>query len=121
MLGLKLDSGPGRSGTGLLPVGDDGRAPDDYSKFGVAAKVRVSKTEVKVGTQLLKYPTIASSTGRILPQTFQGGVLTSKELDGLTLTYARIDRTTKRDYAHSEAMSLVNKNRRFSGAPVPTT
>ena len=117
MLGLKLDSGPGRSGTGLLPVGDDGRAPDDYSKFGVAAKVRVSKTEVKVGTQLLKYPTIASSTGRILPQTFQGGVLTSKELDGLTLTYARIDRTTKRDYAHSEAMSLVNKNRRFSGAP----
>lgn len=117
MLGLKLDSGPGRSGTGLLPVGNDGRAPDQYSKFGLTAKARLSKTELKIGTQLLKYPTIASSTGRILPQTFQGGVLTSKELDSLTFTYAQIDRTTKRDYSHTEAMSLVNKNRRFSGTP----
>ncbi|MDP9712065.1 UNVERIFIED_ORG: hypothetical protein J2X80_004166 [Pseudomonas fluorescens] len=117
MLGLKLDSSPERSGTGLLPVGDDGRAPDQYSKFGLSAKARLSKTEVKIGTQLLKYPTIASSTGRILPQTFQGGVLTSKELDALTFTYAQIDRTTRRDYSHSEAMSLVNKNRRFSGTP----
>lgn len=117
MLGLKLDSGPGRSGTGLLPVGEDGRAPDQYSKFGITAKARLSKTELKIGTQLLKYPTIASSTGRILPQTFQGGVLTSKELDSLTFTYAQIDRTTKRDYSHTEAMSLVNKNRRFSGTP----
>lgn len=117
MLGLKLDSSAGRSGTGLLPVGDDGRAPDAYSKFGVAGKVRLSKTELKLGTQLLKYPIIASSTGRILPQTFQGGVLTSKELDRLTFTYAQIDRTTRRDYSHTEAMSLVNKNRRFSGTP----
>ncbi|MFK3725929.1 OprD family porin [Pseudomonas monteilii] len=117
MLGLKLDSSPGRSGTGLLPVGEDGRAPDQYSKFGLTAKARLSKTELRIGTQLLKYPTIASSTGRILPQTFQGGVLTSKELDSLTFTYAQIDRTTRRDYSHGEAMSLVNKNRRFSGTP----
>ncbi|OLS63708.1 Porin-like protein NicP precursor [Pseudomonas putida] len=105
MLRLKLDSSAGRSGTGLLPVGDDGRVSDEYSKFGVAGKVRLSKTELKIGTQLLKYPTIASSTGRILPQTFQGGVLTSKELDNLTFTYAQINRTTKRDYSHSEAWS----------------
>ncbi|PYB78813.1 outer membrane porin, OprD family [Pseudomonas sp. LB-090624] len=117
MLGLKLDSSPGRSGTGLLPVADDGQAPDQYSKFGVTGKARLSNTELKIGTQLLKYPTIASSTGRILPQTFQGGVLTSKELDSLTLTYAQINRTTKRDYSHSEAMSLVNKNGRFRGTP----
>lgn len=117
MLGIKLASSPDRSGTGLLPVGADGRAPDEYSKFGLTAKARLSKTELKIGTQLLKYPTIASSTGRILPQTFQGGVLTSKEFDRLTFTYAQIDRTTRRDYPHSEALSLVNKNRRFSGTP----
>lgn len=117
MLGLKLDSSAGRSGTGLLPVGNDGRAPDEYSKFGFTAKARLSKTELKIGTQLLKYPTIASSSGRILPQTFQGGVITSKELVSLTFTYAQIDRTTKRDYSHSEAMSLVNKNGRFRGTP----
>lgn len=117
MVGLKLDSSPGRSGTGLLPVGDAGRAPDQYSKFGVAVKAKVSKTEIKVGEMLLKYPTIASSTGRILPQTFQAGIATSKEIDGLTFTVGEINRTTLRDYSHNQALTLVNKNRRFSAAP----
>jgi hypothetical protein len=49
MLGLKLDSGPDRQNTGLLPVGDE-RAPDDYSKLGLTGKVRVSKSTLKVGT-----------------------------------------------------------------------
>ena len=40
MLGVKLDSGRGRSGTGLLPKDSDGRAPDTYSKLGLTAKVR---------------------------------------------------------------------------------
>src|SRR5690606_14753805 len=31
LLGVKLDSGGGRDGTGLLPVGDSGKAADDYS------------------------------------------------------------------------------------------
>ncbi|EJM03049.1 outer membrane porin, OprD family [Pseudomonas sp. GM102] len=117
MLGLKLDSSPDRSGTGLLPVGHDGRAPDQYSKFGLAAKVRVSKSELKVGTQILKYPTIASSTGRILPQTFQAGILTAKELDNLTFTFGDINRTTLRDYSHNQSLTLVNKNKRFSSTP----
>ena len=39
MLGLKLDSGPGRAGTGLLPVQDDGGVPDDYSKAGGTLKL----------------------------------------------------------------------------------
>lgn len=117
MLGIKLDSAPDRSGTGLLPVGKDGQAPDDYSKFGVAAKVKVSKTELKVGTQILKYPIIASSTGRILPQTFQGGILTAKELDNFTLTLGDINRTTLRDYSHNQSLTLVNKNKRFKAAP----
>ncbi|WP_141766108.1 OprD family outer membrane porin, partial [Pseudomonas sp. HMSC75E02] len=36
VLGLKLDSSPERTNSGLLPVGGDGRAPDDYSRLGVA-------------------------------------------------------------------------------------
>lgn len=117
MLGLKLDSAPDRSGTGLLPVGHDGSAPDQYSKFGVAAKAKVSKTEFKIGEMLLKYPVIASSTGRILPQTFQGGVLTSKELDNFTFTFGDINRTTLRDYSHNQPLTLVNKNKRFNATP----
>ncbi|MDU3096446.1 MAG: OprD family outer membrane porin [Bradyrhizobium sp.] len=40
MLGLKLDSSPDRTGTGLLPTHDDGRAADEYSKLGLTAKLK---------------------------------------------------------------------------------
>ena len=36
LLGLKLDSSPDRVNTGLLPVQDDGRAANDYSRLGAA-------------------------------------------------------------------------------------
>ncbi len=47
MLGLKLDSGKGRAGTGLFPTGSDGRSQDDYSKGGGAVKFRISDTVLK--------------------------------------------------------------------------
>ncbi|MFP3589610.1 OprD family outer membrane porin, partial [Paraburkholderia sp. SIMBA_055] len=40
MLGIKLDSSPDRSGSGLLPVHDDGRAADEFSRLGLTAKVK---------------------------------------------------------------------------------
>src|SRR5690606_16628595 len=51
MLGLKLDSGKGRAGTGLFPEGSDGRSQDDYSEGGAAVKFRISDTVLKVGNQ----------------------------------------------------------------------
>ena len=39
-LGIKLDSSRDRSGTGLLPVGGDGRAPDEYSRMGWHSRQR---------------------------------------------------------------------------------
>src|SRR5690606_20944653 len=48
LLGVKLDSGPDRQNTGLLPVGDD-KAPDEYSQLGATAKARYSKTTLRVG------------------------------------------------------------------------
>src|SRR5690606_5065970 len=35
MLGIKLDSGRGRSGTDLLPVGEDGSTPNEFSRLGL--------------------------------------------------------------------------------------
>jgi hypothetical protein len=51
LLGVKLDSGKGRAGTGLFPTGSDGRSQDDYSKGGGAVKFRISDTVLKVGDQ----------------------------------------------------------------------
>lgn len=116
MVGLKLDSSPDRTGTGLLPVHDDGRAPDEYSKAGLTAKARVSKTELKVGTLIPKLPTLQSNFGRLLPQTFRGGMLESREWDGLELIGGHLDQTTDRDTTGAQGLSINNKNRRFSGS-----
>lgn len=116
MLGIKLDSSPDRTGTGLLPVHDDGRAADEFSRLGLTAKVKVSQSELKYGTLIPKLPTVQANTGRILPQTLEGGLLTSKEIDGLTITGARFDRMTDRDSTDAQKITLNNKNRRFVGS-----
>lgn len=45
LLGVKLDSSPGRSGTELLPVSaSSGRAADEYSRLAPTAKIRAGKS-----------------------------------------------------------------------------
>ncbi|AZD21885.1 Outer membrane low permeability porin OccK1/OpdK [Pseudomonas chlororaphis subsp. aurantiaca] len=83
MFGVKLDSGRGTSGSELLPVHDDGRAADNYGRAGVAAKMRISATELKVGELLPDIPLLRYDDGRLLPQTFRGAMLDSREIAGL--------------------------------------
>ena len=89
MLGLKLDSGKGRAGTGLFPVGSDGRAQDDYSKGGGAVKFRISDTVLKVGDQFTALPVFATDDSRLLPEMAEGALITSNEIKGLTLNAGR--------------------------------
>ena len=115
MLGIKLDSSPDRTGTGLLPTHDDGKAADEYAKLGLTGKVKVSKTELKIGTLIPELPTLQPNDGRILPQTFEGGLLTSQEFKGLTFTGGRLDKAKDRDDTNWEDLALNNKNGRFGG------
>ena len=93
LLGVKLDSSPDRSGTGLLKRDrETGRAQDDYGEAGITAKLRASKSTLKIGTLTPKLPVIMPNDSRLLPQTFQGGALNSMEIDGLTLRGAHLDR-----------------------------
>lgn len=85
MFGVKLDSGRGTSGSELLPVHGDGRAADNYGRAGVAAKMRISATELKVGELLPDIPLLRYDDGRLLPQTFRGAMLDSREIVGLGL------------------------------------
>ena len=115
MMGIKLDSSPDRTGTGLLPTHDDGKAADEYSKLGLTGKVKVSKTELKIGTLIPELPTLQPNDGRILPQTFEGGLLTSQEIKGLTFTGGRLDKAMDRNDTNWEDLALNNKNGRFGG------
>jgi hypothetical protein len=102
LLGLKLDAGgdgdtsDSRKPGQLFPLDSDGKARDDYSKGGVTAKVRVSKTEGRLGTLQPKLPVVTFNDGRLLPQLFDGGQITSNEIDNLTLTAGQLEHTKTR-------------------------
>lgn len=106
LLGVKLDSGRGRSGTGLLPVHDDGRAADEFASAGITAKARLAKTTLKYGTLLPKTPVLIYNDARLLPQTYQGAQVTSADIDNLTLTGGHLDRFKLRDSSDSVPLVL---------------
>ncbi|MFZ5957140.1 OprD family porin [Pseudomonas knackmussii] len=115
MLGLKLDSSPDRTGTGLLPTHDDGRAADEYSKLGLTAKFKVSKSELKLGSLIPDLPTLQPNDSRLFPQTFEGGLLESRDLPGLDFTGGRLEKAKDRDSTDFQDLALNNKNKRFLG------
>ncbi len=117
MLGIKLDSGPGRTGTGLLSFDSASReVNDEYSKFGVAAKARISRSELQVGTLQPTLPVALANTMRLFPPLLEGAYFKSQEIDGLTLHAASFDRITLRDSTNSEHFTISSPNRRFNGA-----
>lgn len=85
LLGLKLDSGGGTSGTSLLPLNSQQRAEDSYSAAGAALKLRAFDTELKVGDLFPITPVFRRGDGRLLPQSFRGVSLRSTAIDDLTL------------------------------------
>lgn len=108
LLGVKLDGGDGTAGTGLLSPDRSGGSQDEYSHITYAAKARISKSTLKVGDLQLKNMAIASSDSRLLPQTFQGGQITSLEVDGLTLDAGYLNRVNNRNSTDNEVMTLSN-------------
>ncbi|MBC2690982.1 OprD family porin [Pseudomonas kielensis] len=82
-LGLKLDAPADKSGTGNLPVHDDGEPADSYGKGGAALKLRLSDSVLKYGEQRPETPVFGVSHFRIVPQTATGLSLVSREVEAL--------------------------------------
>ena len=106
MLGIKLDGGRGTTNTGLFPVGSDGRPEDDYSKAGAAVKFRVSDTVLKVGDQFTALPVFATDDSRLLPEMAQGALITSSEIEGLTLHAGRFTSLTAQEQTNRDSFRL---------------
>ncbi len=102
MSAFKLDGGKGTRNTGLLPVHDDGRPADNYGRLAVAAKAKLSNSELKVGEWQPVLPILRADDGRSLPQTFQGAQLTSSEIAGLTLYGGQFRGNSQRNDASME-------------------
>ncbi|PZW71185.1 outer membrane OprD family porin [Pseudomonas sp. URMO17WK12:I1] len=107
LLGIKLDSSRDRVNTGLLPVRDNGEAADEYSRLGVAVKARLSQTELRVGELQPNLPVLTFSDIRLLPPSYQGASLVSREIDGLTLQGGRLRSTSLRNEAGDDKLQAM--------------
>ncbi|VVM43165.1 Porin-like protein NicP [Pseudomonas fluorescens] len=121
-LGVRLDGGAGNHrGSSMFPDDSDGSAVDEYSRLGLTAKARFANTELRVGTLQPKLPILVSNDGRLLPQTFEGAMLTSKAIDSLTLVGGRLTKTTGRASSNDSGLAVAGGRREsddfsFAGA-----
>lgn len=114
---VKLDaSGPGA----LFPRKQNGEAVGDFSRGGLTGKLLFAKTEARVGALLPSLPVITANDGRLMPQLFEGAMVTSKDIDNLTLTAGQIEHATGRMSSDSTGLAVAGGTRqsnkfRFAG------
>jgi hypothetical protein len=123
LLGVRLDSGKGTHynansnayGGIVFPTDSNGEAVNDFSHVGLTGKVKVSKTEARIGTLQPKLPVVTFNDGRLLPQTFEGGQITSNEIDNLTLIGGKLEHAKGRNSSNNESLSIGGSNNAKTG------
>ena len=108
LVGVKLDSGAGTGGTGTLVRSKrTGRSADSHGFVGLTAKAKISETVLTVGTHEPVLPIAFRNDTRMLPQTFQGGQVVSKDIEHLTLTAGQFQKSRYRDSTNYENMFMA--------------
>ncbi|MBD1553041.1 OprD family outer membrane porin [Pseudomonas typographi] len=108
-LAVKLDGGRGNhpDGSSVLPSDTDHSGQDNWSTVGATAKFALAKTELRMGNSLQpRLPVILTNDGRLLTQMYEGGMVTSKDIDGLTLTAGQIEHTITRASSNWTPLSV---------------
>ncbi|NYH09263.1 OprD family porin [Pseudomonas moraviensis] len=123
LLGVRLDSGGGTNGATsssyggtVFPSKSNGEAVDNFSSLGLTAKAKISQTELKLGTLQPKNPVIVTNDGRLLPQTWQGGQITSAEIKDLSLVAGQIEEVKGRNSSSNENLAIGGVNPRISNS-----
>lgn len=120
-VGLDVYAGAGFSlwgdkdyvGTSLVPVDAKGEPADSFGEIGVTAKAKVSKTELKVGTLQPVTPVLVGSPARLLPQTYRGVAIESKDIENFKLEAGYVDRVNHRDSTNYEKIRLSGANKKY--------
>ncbi|WP_312327644.1 OprD family outer membrane porin [Acinetobacter sp.] len=79
---------------------------DHWARGGAYIKARVSNTTAVYGTQVLDIPVLASNTARLVPEYFEGLLVTSNEIDNLTLTAGKFTKNQYSDQINSDGNEL---------------
>ncbi|MCW1244186.1 OprD family porin [Pseudomonas sp. SAICEU22] len=110
---LRLDGGKGRTGAqgiDFFKKGDSGNAADDLSKLGAAVKFRVSNTVLAYGDQMPALPVLSYDNGRLLPESYTGTLITSKEIKGLELNAGRFTAESRKSAEGRDSGGLKSIN-----------
>ena len=102
----------GHTGNQMIPTHDQNNADgtkdayDYWTRGGGFVKARISNTEVVYGTQVLDLPVLASNTGRLVPEYFEGVLATSREINGLELTAGKFTKDQMSEQIDTDSNNL---------------
>jgi hypothetical protein len=71
-------------------------AAHNLARGGAAVKFRISNTVLKYGDQMPALPVLNYDDGRLLPESFTGTLITSKEIKGLELNAGRFTQEARK-------------------------
>lgn len=123
LVALHLDGGKGHhpNANTFFPSDTDGSAAHSWSRATANVKARFSKTELAVGNNFTpNLPILMSTDARLVSQNFGGGIITSKDFDGFTLTAGKIDKSPGRATSNPTGLSIAGGTKdsndfRFAG------
>ncbi|SFB22184.1 outer membrane porin, OprD family [Pseudomonas sp. NFIX10] len=109
LAGLHLDGGKGQhpDNNSFSPSDSDGSAEHSWSRASGNVKALFSKTEAHLGGALQpNLPILVANDGRLLPQTFEGGTITSKDLDNVTFNAGQLEHAQGRAGTNSTGLAV---------------
>ncbi|EJM01880.1 outer membrane porin, OprD family [Pseudomonas sp. GM102] len=109
LVGIHLDGGKGHhpDNNSFVPSDTDGSAVHNWSRLSGNVKALFSKTEAHLGGALApNLPILIASDGRLLPQTFEGGTITSKEIDNVTFNAGQLEHAVGRAGTNSTGLAV---------------
>lgn len=122
--GIHLDGGRGHhpDNNSFSPSDSDGSATQSWSRVAGNVKARLSKTEAHLGGALQpSLPILVANDSRLLPQTFEGGTITSKEIDNVTFNAGQLEHAVGRASTNSTGLAVAGGTQdsnqfRYAGA-----
>ncbi|MFK8331367.1 OprD family porin [Pseudomonas sp. BJa5] len=116
---VRLDGGKGRNGGGGIDFFKPGdgdspsnpqNSPHNLARGGAAVKFRISNTVLKYGDQMPELPVLQYDDGRLLPESYTGTLLTSREISGLEVNAGRFTQEARKSAEGRDSGGLKSIN-----------